>query len=509
MLIGALMAYAAPSPQSNDSTAVIKVTTHLVVLDVRVVDRQGRFVANLDRSAFRILEDNVPQAVRNFEGPQNRTAPAVKAAQPVVRSIADISKSWSAPLNVLVIDELNTPFTEISRAQLGLRRFLEKQPAILPVPTLFMATGASHVTVLHDFTQSRDELLASMKAHVSDVDFRALHNVLNGGSMSAQDGFAKTLGTLSQVASSLRGIPGHKNIIWVGTGFDHAYDLTSASQSDEDIIAEAMRTVTQRMLDARISLSTLDPSGIDALAPEENIEGEMLMGGAQSTLSLFQNISFDKLAETTGGSAIHGRNDLAKLIQETTDSANEYYTLTYSPTNRSDDSQAFRHIHIAMRDSSLRAITRTGYFAGEQTKSNTSVEEEQTREFRYDLTSAGGSKLVYTGLHVTGEPEATGYKLLVNASDLQWKETAEASRVAEVSILEVAFDGRDKPLLQQATEMRERIKDTDSVSGTLVPFMLPMNIPPRTARVRFVVRDAVSGNTGSVDFARSQNEDKR
>lgn len=132
--------------------------------------------------------------------------------------------------------------------------------------------------MLHDFTQSRSELLASIKQHVTDVDFRALSNQLAGGTVSAPEGFAKTLGALSQLAISLRGIPGRKNVIWIGSGFDNAYDLVSASQKDAQAISDAVRLVTQRMMEARISLSTLDPAGMDASAPEENVEAEILNG---------------------------------------------------------------------------------------------------------------------------------------------------------------------------------------------------------------------------------------
>jgi hypothetical protein len=98
---------------------------------------------------------------------------------------------------VLVIDELNTPFSEISRARSTLMAYLEHQPPILPVPTLFVASGASRLAVLNDGTQDREALCMALKAHVSDLDFRALANHLNGGRMSPAEGFAKTLGALS------------------------------------------------------------------------------------------------------------------------------------------------------------------------------------------------------------------------------------------------------------------------------------------------------------------------
>ncbi len=193
-----------------------------MILDVEVFDREGHFVPNLDQSQFLVTEDKAPQTIRNFEAPEDHAMPAAKPGEMLVRSTADLPKIGSAPVNVLVIDELNTPFPQIAHAQQSLRRFLERQPEVLTVPTLFVAAGNSQMAVLHDFTQSRDDLIASVKQHVTDVDFDAMINQLNGGRTGSQSGFVKTVGALAQLASVLRGIPGHKNVVWVGAGFDNA-----------------------------------------------------------------------------------------------------------------------------------------------------------------------------------------------------------------------------------------------------------------------------------------------
>ena len=53
-------------------------------------------------------------------------------AQDLVHGTADLVKIGNAAVNVIVIDELNTPFTETARAQQAIRHFLEKQPEVLP-----------------------------------------------------------------------------------------------------------------------------------------------------------------------------------------------------------------------------------------------------------------------------------------------------------------------------------------------------------------------------------------
>jgi VWFA-related protein len=494
---------AAAQVSGEPSASTLTVTSRLVVLDVQVLDSKGNVVTGLDKSQFTVYEDKVEQRIRNFESPKDHAMPT--AEQPLVNSTADLAKIGNATVNVIVIDELNTAFSDTARAQQAIKRFLEKQPEVLPVPTLFIASGASRVAVLHDFTQSRAALLESMKTHVTDVDFRALANQLNGGTMAPADGFAKTLGALSQVASSLRGIPGHKNVIWVGTGFDNAYDLTSAGDSDAQKIQDALLLVTRRMLEARMSVSTLDPAGMDALAPVEDFADETTSGVNQNGGTSFeQDVSFDNLARSTGGTVVHGLNDLDRLVATDASRAADFYTLTYSPTSTSDAAQPYRSIRVVMKNPNLHAVTRTGYFSGAAEEAPVTPEKSksQSREFKFDLLSAGGSRLVYTGLKVTAAKEADGYRVLVDAGGLEWKPQDDGTRTAEVSIVGVVFNGKDKVLRQDAEEFKERIHSTDQTNGKLVGFHFALAVPPGASRVRFVMRDAANGNIGSVDLSR-------
>ena len=490
----------AQSPDESHAAA-LTVTSRLVVLDVVVLDSKGNVVPGLDKSQFTVYEDKVEQRIRNFEGPKDHVMP--KAGENVVHNTADLAKIGNAPVNVIVIDELNTPFSDTARAQQAMRHFLEKQPEVLEVPTLFLASGASRVTVLHDFTQSRADLLESMKKHVTDVDFRALTNQLNGGSMAPADGFAKTLGALSEVASSVRGIPGRKNVIWVGTGFDNAYDLTSASDSDAQKIADALELVTRRMLDARMSVSTLDPTGMDASAMVEDVADEATSGGGPITsIDFAEDVSFDKLAQSTGGTVVHGLNDLDHLIATDASRAADFYTLTYTPSAASEAAQAYRNIRVVMKDPNLHAVTRTGYFEGAEKEApvTPSNPKTQSREFKFDLMTAGGSRLVYTGLRVTAEKEGDGYRVFVEAGDLDWTRQPDGMRIAELSVVGAAFNNKDKVLRQDAEEFKERIHEGDQPNGKQVNVRFAMAVPAGAARVRFVVRDAGTGKMGSVDL---------
>ena len=501
--IGNIAAYGqAASAAQTQPTASLRVTARLVVLDVVVLDAAGRVVSNLDRSQFAVTEDKIGQTIRNFEGPTEHAMPSAKPGEMLVRSSADLPKIGTAPVNVLVIDELNTPYLQIAQAQEQMRHFLEKQPEVLPVPTLFVASGASRITVLHDFTQSRADLLASVKQHVTQADFSALVNQLNGGKTGSQNGFAKTLGALSQIASSLRGIPGHKSVIWVGTGFNNAYDLLSASQSDAGKMGAAVKLVTDRMLEARITLSTIDPAGVMRPIVEDQGQEADAMDSSASTGGANTAVSFDTLARSTGGVVLGGRNDLDKLVNDVASEQMQYYTLTYAPTNHSDDARPYRQIRVTMKDPSLHATTRTGYFASadEVPEVAPNTIRTQPQQLKFDLASAANTTLVYTGLHLQATRNGKGYTLLISAGDLQWSAPQNGVLTSTVTILVVCYDAKNKELVQHASQLTEQVGAEDDIQhGAKAAFAFPFSTPSGTARIRFVARDAATGTLGSVN----------
>ena len=64
-MLAAVSGLGQPTPQ-EDKAAVFRADTRLVVLHATVVDRSGRFVTNLPREVFTILENGVRQEIKTF-----------------------------------------------------------------------------------------------------------------------------------------------------------------------------------------------------------------------------------------------------------------------------------------------------------------------------------------------------------------------------------------------------------------------------------------------------------
>ena len=198
----------APAPPPGAYTITRNV--RLVVLDAVVLDAKGNPVTDLQQSDFHITEDNDPQAIRDFEAPGRYTPPP----SVTIDSTADLDRlAPRAPVNIVLLDEFNTHFDDMAFARYSLKSWLEKQPAKLDTPSMLIAVTLEKFTVLHDYTQNKEEILKALDHHFV-VDPWQLRN---GSWLSER--YSTALVSLRRVSEAVIGHPGHKTMIWVGRGF--------------------------------------------------------------------------------------------------------------------------------------------------------------------------------------------------------------------------------------------------------------------------------------------------
>jgi VWFA-related protein len=494
----------AQDAQGPTGPATLHVTSRLVTLDVVVVDRGGKPVTSLDRSKFSIYEDKVQQTIKNFDPPASHEMPIGSPADAVVHSAADLPKIGTAPVNILVFDELDTPFHQLAYARQMMERYLKALPEVLPVPTLFVAAGATKMAVLHDYTQSRADLLESVRMHTADLDFTQVMASLNGGTSAADNGMVKTLGALSQIAESVRGVPGRKNVIWVGAGYNKATDLTNMSESDHDRVLAVIQQVMDRMLSARVTLYVIDPAGPIAAdeVTDQSVDPTQVTSAGTSIGDFGDNLGFYNFATETCGRVMTGRNDLDAQVAQATAEGTKYYTLSYVPTSTDDAARPYRKIRVLVNDPLLRVITRDGYFGGQAAVSAVALanKAKQPADVKFDLLNAARTTMAYTGLHMQAERTKNGYTLLVNANDLKFNEQVDGTRLAEVTVVAVCYSAKGKEVSQKAAELKEQLEPNDQIGPqSRVGFAFPMIVPALTARVRFVMRDAGTAYLGTAE----------
>lgn len=506
-LFQTILAAGQPSPapaaqsQTPSPTATLSVTARIVTLDVAVTDTTGQPVADLTRDDFRINEDGTLQTIRNFEAPSAHLPSAEAPGTEIVRSSADLDRIGKAPVTVLVLDELNMGFGDEVYARDQVIRWLRVQPPVLSLPTLLLAVTYKDLHSLADFTQDRDSLLNTLVHHYATYPWRSY----NAGTISgvASNHLAASLGALEQVAQVTRGVPGQKNVVWVGDGFP-SISPTDVTANAADAVFAQQRRLSGLLLQARIRLSILGPTLHPPNRPSHRETGSENLGGdSQFGISpLSGDIQFASLAPPTGGKAYRNRNDLSRALDESLRSGTTYYTLAYTPTNASDNPQQYRHISVQVLRPGFQLQTRDGYFplpARDPAAPPPTLTQEQ---LAFDTLGAARSSLAYTDLHITpSRLDPTHWKLRVRASEMAWRHQADGELKADSIILTVCFDIHDRVLGRSVQSVGSETASTEAqLAGHDATLQTAITAPAGTARLRFVVRDVISGRVGTADI---------
>ena len=496
--------------QANLSTQTpralsLTVNARLVVLDVVVTDASGKPVDGLTAKDLQVFEDDRPQRIRSLEPPSVHTLPAASssAGASAVFDPAQPASFGQSPVDILVLDQLNTHFADSSFARRSLLDYLDAQPALLPEPTTLLSVYDNHFNLLQSFTRDRDALLRALAAAPPEYAWKLeVNGKTEYGPVERLD---QSLRALEEMAESYARIPGRKNLIWVGGGFP-TVDPTIIDRDDAQEVKNTLRHVTDVLLDAHVTLYAIDPTssaaGLTEITDSTQLQFAEAAGDALSGNFDPFNASedFDRLGPITGGRVIRSRNDIARQITASVDLGANFYTLAYTPSSTSEAASQYRKIRVLCLRPGLTATTRTGYYSGQTQQQNSAASAA------YDLTTAAESKLPLNGLRVTLEPNATAssnnHIVRVAADALTWRPLDGGGATASVYIMAVSLNAKGKMLGHTLHGMTANAKPgVDLHAPTKMADFAFTTSPVRgAATLRFIVRDSTTGRMGSIDL---------
>src|SRR5271167_1424456 len=360
----------AQGQQDRSNTPTFRATSTLVFLDITVLDKKGRpVISGLTKDDFTITEDNKPQRIFSFEAPQTH----------VMRSNGEDSEpQGNAPVTIFVLDQLNSSFEDFADIRYGVRQFLMAQPPQLTSPAELMVIGDKSLDMLQGYTRSRADLLHALDHLPTALPFKEM----NAGSFFWEL-FDQSMNALQLIALQNKGVPGRKNIIWVGHG-GPSLGFGAAQRAEgklEDKLKQYVHSITNMLVDARISLFVIYP-GLPGGLYEPHRSGFRSSAAQMSAYAQIGDddpfagdINFGVLVNETGGKLFYNRNDLDTEIKQSEGIGSEYYTLTYQPQDVEPDGK-FRRIRVTLRDRNLRAVTKAGYYAPDR---NLPIDERQQK----------------------------------------------------------------------------------------------------------------------------------
>ncbi|MFY9854059.1 MAG: VWA domain-containing protein, partial [Terracidiphilus sp.] len=492
-------------PASATRPVVLTINARLVVIDVVVTDKTGKPVDGLTANDFKIFEDNKQQQIRSIDPPSVHILPAasVAAGTAAIFNPAQPASFGHSPVDILVFDQLNTHFADSSFARRCLHDYLAGQPALLPQPTTLLTVYDNHFKLMQPFTRDRDALLRAVAAAPAEYPWKLeLNGNAEYGPIERLD---QSLRALEEIAQSYARIPGRKNLIWVGGGFP-TINPTTIDGNDAQEVKDALKHVTNVLLDTRVTLYAVDPSSTAAGMTEitDSSQAEFLLNAGDALASNFDpfdaNDDFDRLGPVTGGRVVRGRNDIGQQIALSADLGAHYYTVAYTPDSSSEVAAQYRKIRVVCLRPDLTATTRTGYYSGEK------QEEKTSASAAYDLTTAAETAMPLNGIQVIVDLDTAldaqpdKYIVHAGAANLTWKLKGDGSATASVYIMAVSLNAKNKMLghtlhgMTASAKPGANLHDPDKMAD-FVFTALPL---PKATTLRFIVRDNATGRMGSV-----------
>lgn len=381
--------------QAPGEVPTFHATVRRVIVDVVVRDSNNKPVHGLKSSDFIVAEDGHQQNVLSFDA-FTLDSPSIalppNAPHPPPNHFVNIpAVAERGPLYVILYDLVNIEKLE---DQIDARRQLIKFIKGKPDGTRFaIFIRSDGLYLVQGFTSDKDLLFATLdpshpKPHVPKI-FMMQKNLGYGNP-------ASMMNVLTQVTEFLDGIPGHKNLIWLASTFPLALAprLEDPREYEDQIINE-INVLTR----AQVAVYPINVGGVP-VNPAGALTGARPHGGAVNEAStapsgapagaasaattstgttpatagaiVIESESFGNsvytdydvqktLAASTGGRAFYNTNDVTAALDEATDNGGNYYSLSYSPSNKKDDGGR-RTIVVRLTQKGYKLSYRRYYF---------------------------------------------------------------------------------------------------------------------------------------------------
>lgn len=488
------------------SAPTLHIQSQLVVLDTVVTDQAGKVVRGLTQNDFQVFENGVPQTIRNFVAADEQ--PQVPAAARVDRNGHE---DWGdAPLTILVVDAMDTPFEELAYARDSAKNYLKRQPAELVTPTILLWLDDSGIHALIRFTRDRDAVLTALDRQPPKIASRLIR-----GDVAEQ--VAGSFAALQQAALFSRGQPGKKMMIWIGRSFP-SIDPMNLKEYDQTLLSKAVATTADLLLDARVTLYVVDPTITGSARDDDGQEDvdTLQMETASTARDPFAStFNMSLFVNETGGKYFRGRNDLDAQIADSQARGLTYYTLTYVPSVAITPG-AYRRIDIRFKRPGLTAQTKKGYY-GQGTapvappaSAKLEAKLEQS-DLRFDLYEAAVTGMQYTGLglHVVSCAKDAGLEsstciVSVDTGTLSFNPfTSEEERASFLTVV-ASLDGKGKLVNDTITKLTVAVPEAKAAALQTGATQVKLHtvVPAGTRTLRIVVRDS-SGRIGTADVPSS------
>jgi VWFA-related protein len=383
MLAGAVVAGQPPAapqgPPQGPEVPNFKLQVDYVEVDAYVTDQQDRFVRDLKKEDFQVLEDRRPQTITAFtlvDIPVERATRPLFAAQAIEPDVRTNAQAFDGRIYILVLDDAHVQFQHTPRVKAAARRFIEQNLGANDLMAVVHVQGKAENS--QEFTSSKRLLLAAVdkffgKAERSATLERAQQSMNGAGRRQGLGGGGgdpleqkrafdarATIDELQAVADWFGSVRGRKKtILLVSEGID--YDVEDVfHKNDASLLIDRTRDLIRSATRSGVTIYGIDPRGLTDQGDQSiELSGPGGFRGLQNELRLQQN-SLRTFAEETGGFAVLNTNAFAGAFDRIVRENSSYYVLAYYPPNPQRDGK-FHNIEVRLSRPGLTVRARRGY----------------------------------------------------------------------------------------------------------------------------------------------------
>ena len=317
-----------PVTEEEDSE-IIKVETNLVMLPVSVLDRDERFISNLDQQDFQIFDNGVQQKIEYFQ--------SVESPFTIILLI-DVSPSTQYHID------------EIQDAAIGFINQLRPEDKVMVV------SFDENVHVLSPITNDRKVL----EEAILQTDF--------GGGTSLFEAVDFVINR------ELKQIEGRKAVVLFTDGVDTtsyraSYQTTVHDAQETDALIYPIRYDTYRPPQPQQTQQEQQQQGVGGSSRTSVTIGgrNVLLGPASREEHEAGKRYLEELARNSGGRTVEVLNNLSGAFSKIADELRRQYSIGYYPEKTGPKGER-RQIRVRVMRQNVVVRTKSGYIVGAENK---------------------------------------------------------------------------------------------------------------------------------------------
>lgn len=526
---------------SQDTPATFKVRVNNVLVRVVVRDLHGKVVSNLKKEDFQLYDGRKLQTINSFatETPSTHAVPLTTSPAPVSSSSeADPAAVKAAALpqrfvsmvfddvHMLMEDavfvrdsatrffgalapsdrvamyttsgQLTQDFTDdhslLAKALLGIvpRPLTMHTSSDCPDMTYYEADLIANKNDLQALAVASDETLQcafkgdrTMQAAAQSMAQAAAQRAISEGDNETEYAYRH----LEEIIRRMTSLPGQRIMVLVSPGFIPSTLQYEASQ------------MVDRATRANVVINTIDERGLyvpDLMGDISNPPNDGIRTAGYKSLYRVsaqgaQEAVLAELADGTGGTFYHNRNDVDEAMREAGAAPAVSYVLGFSPQNLKFDGR-FHTLRVALTSREKFNIqARHGYFAPRSAADPAEVAKEEIREALFSQEEVHDIPVdLQTQYFKKDQAEARLAVLThLDVKGIRFRKASDRNN-DQLTIVTGIFDenGQYVTGVQKTIDMKLRDTTYERLSRSGLTVKSSFDVKPGTYMVRLVVRDA-------------------